>query len=81
MTGYFFDSSALSKRYHPEVGSPQVDRIFSEPDRLITVSRLTLVEIQSVFAGKVRSHAITEDDAAILRARFMRTSAAEPSKS
>lgn len=72
MTGYFFDSSALSKHYHPEVGSPQVDRIFSEPDRLIIVSRLAVVEIQSVFAGKVRSRAITEDDAAILRARFMR---------
>ena len=72
MTGYFFDSSALSKHYHPEVGSPRVDRIFSEPDRLIIISRLAVVEIQSVFAGKVRSHAITEDDAPILRARFMR---------
>ena len=72
MTGYFLDSSALSKHYHPEVGSPEVDRIFSEPDRLIVISRLAVVEIQSVFAGKLRSGAITDDDVGILRARFMR---------
>jgi hypothetical protein len=25
----FFDTSALGKRYHPEVGTPKIDRLFA----------------------------------------------------
>jgi hypothetical protein len=31
MPGYFFDSSALEKRYHPEVGTAHVEALFQNP--------------------------------------------------
>ena len=71
MAGYFFDSSALAKLYHSEIGSASVFRIFSEPGRTILVSRLTLVEIQSVFAIKVRTGVIVRSDAELLRQRMV----------
>ena len=53
-TYYFFDSSALVKRYHAEVGTAEVERIFNEAEAVLLISRLTLVEVQSAFARKVR---------------------------
>jgi hypothetical protein len=32
MPGYFFDSSALEKRYHPEVGTAYVEALFHAPN-------------------------------------------------
>jgi hypothetical protein len=37
LPAYFFDSSALAKRYHPEEGSAKVAAIFREPGRRIEV--------------------------------------------
>ncbi|MEK7409067.1 MAG: type II toxin-antitoxin system VapC family toxin [Acidobacteriota bacterium] len=71
MATYFFDSSALTKFYHQELGSAKVQSIFSEPGRRILISRLTSVEMQSVFAGKVRTHAITLAEASKLRRAFL----------
>ena len=70
MAGYFFDSSALGKRYHPEVGTAQVEAFFRLPQPARFISRLSVVELQSVFAGKVRTRAITGADLELLRARF-----------
>jgi hypothetical protein len=52
---YFFDTSALVKYYHTELGSDCVSAIFAEPDRVVRVSNLGVLEAQSVFAMKVRS--------------------------
>lgn len=71
MQQYFFDSSALAKVYHPELGTGEVLRILSEQDRTIIISRLTLVEIQSVFAVKVRTGEISREDAEMLRQRLV----------
>jgi predicted nucleic acid-binding protein len=68
---YFFDSSALAKRYHPELGTPKVLSIFAEPGREIRISKLSFIEIQSVFAMKVRSGVIGRDDAGVQRARLI----------
>ncbi len=57
MADYFFDSSALGKYYHVEVGTAEVDRLLKEPGARPFISRLNLVEVQSVFAGKVRKGA------------------------
>jgi hypothetical protein len=35
MPAYFFDTSALVKRYHIEEGSEKVDEIFNDPGGLI----------------------------------------------
>jgi len=56
LAAYFFDSSALAKLYHPEIGTPLVDQIIQSADNAIRISRLTVVEVPSVLAIKVRTH-------------------------
>ena len=53
---YFFDSSALAKAYRHEVGTAKVMAILAEPSSKFFISSLTTVEIQSVFAQKVRAN-------------------------
>ena len=63
MSGYFFDTSALVKLYHCEVGTPAVDIIASAPQTFIRISRLTAAEMISAFAIKVRTNVIDRQDA------------------
>jgi predicted nucleic acid-binding protein len=71
MPNYFFDTSALSKNYHNEVGTPRVEQLLREPSIRHFISRLSVIEIQSVFAGKVRTGVISESDFGTLRRRFL----------
>ena len=52
MKFYFFDTSALVKRYHGEIGSDNVDRIFDQNDRTIIISNITITEMISAFKRK-----------------------------
>ena len=61
MAGYFLDTSALAKRYHEELGSDYVESILNQPGSKGIVSRLSLVEMESVFAIKVRTGALDEN--------------------
>lgn len=56
MPNYFFDTSAISKNYHNEVGTPKVEQLLMEPSTRHFISRLSVIEIQSVFAGKLLSN-------------------------
>ena len=38
MTLYFFDTSALVKRYHQELGSQRVNAIFDNQDNTLIIS-------------------------------------------
>ena len=71
MARYFFDSSALAKRYHSELGTARVLSIFQEIGREVRISRLSFLEIHSVFAMKVRGGVISRSEAAVLRARLL----------
>ena len=71
MGQYFFDSSALAKRYHPEAGSSEVERLFAEPGREIRISHLSFVEIQSVCAMKVRSGFLAVEESELQRERLL----------
>lgn len=71
MSGYFLDSSAVGKLYHGEVGSGVVEELVDQADSEAYISRLTVVEIQSVFAGKVRTGEISVDDVEAVRSRFL----------
>src|SRR5882724_11575495 len=51
--------------------------IFAEPQHLIRISTLSLLEMQSVFALKVRTNVITRDIASNLRARMLLDMAAD----
>jgi len=68
---YFFDSSALAKLYQSERGSDRVEAIFREPQRRIIISRLTAVEMHSVFAGRIRMGILSATDAEALRNHFL----------
>jgi uncharacterized protein len=70
MPHYFFDTSALVKHYHTELGSLKVGQILSEPASRISIARLPLTEVPAVFAKKVRIGEIAGADFDRLRLRF-----------
>jgi predicted nucleic acid-binding protein len=70
LAGYFFDSSALVKLYHPEPGTPLVDRIVNSHVNLVRLSRLSVAEMISAFAIKARTKSINQEDARALVRRF-----------
>ncbi len=72
MAAYFFDSSALVKLYHPEAGTSAVDQIVNSTANLIRVSRLTIAELTSAFAIKVRTQSISRGDADAFLRQFRR---------
>jgi predicted nucleic acid-binding protein len=67
---YFFDTSALAKLYRREAGSDFVDRIYSESASQCVISRLTIVEMESVFALKARIGEIHQHAVIIARRRL-----------
>src|SRR4051794_8870807 len=71
MDRYFFDTSALVKHYHVEVGTPKVRAILAEPGAEQLIARLTTVEILSGFASKVRTGVLSIPDFRRLRSLFL----------
>ena len=51
------------KLNHPEAGTPAVDQIVNATGNLVRVSRLTVAELTSGFAIKVRTQSINREDA------------------
>jgi predicted nucleic acid-binding protein len=68
--GYFIDTSALAKLYHAEVGSPQMEMLVQSPDNRLIISQLSVIELQSVFAAKVRMRVIDQASLNQLRGLF-----------
>jgi hypothetical protein len=66
----FFDTSALAKLYHEEVGSVFVQQLFEVPEQVSFISRLCAIEMHSVLAGKVRIGEITAEAMELARRRF-----------
>lgn len=62
MPNYFVDTSALAKLYHKEAGSEYMDRILKEPGSRSLISRLSIVEMESVLPIKVRTGEIDQQD-------------------
>lgn len=58
----FFDTSALVKRYHQEIGTDVVDAAFEDKDAVKMISDISVIEFYSAFAKKARTGEITEDD-------------------
>jgi predicted nucleic acid-binding protein len=59
VTFYFFDTSALVKRYHLEPGSERVNAIFDDQDNILIISELALVELASALQRKRNRGEIT----------------------
>ena len=70
MAGHFFDSSALVKLYHPESGTPAVDQIVNAAENRVRISRLSVAELTSAFAIKVRTQSINREDADLFLRQF-----------
>jgi len=68
--GYFLDTSALAKLYHQEAGSQYLEWALAQPGLLVVVSRLSLVEIESVMAIKVRIGELDVASQELFRRRF-----------
>src|ERR671923_292355 len=60
MNVYFFDTSALLKRYHSELGTEIVDAAFEEKDATRIISDLSVIEFYSALIKKVRIREIPE---------------------
>ncbi len=71
MTDYFLDTSALAKHYHQEAGTDIVEQLFQHPTSSRFLSRLTTVELHSVFARRVRTRDLEDDAFGLLRQRFL----------
>jgi hypothetical protein len=71
MAGHFWDTSALVKHYHPELGTAKVDALLQTPGFQQVFSRLGVTETFSVFAGKVRAGLVTQDEFDRLCRRFL----------
>jgi predicted nucleic acid-binding protein len=70
VNAYFWDSSALVKRYVVEAGTTWVQAIAHLPARnALIVARITWVEVQSALARRQREGSLTSDQVA----RAMRT--------
>jgi len=72
MTAYFFDSSALAKRYLDEKGSAWVRQVFETPlAHTVYICELTLVELASAVARHVRAGALPKDYWRVFRPLLM----------
>lgn len=70
MKFYFFDTSALAKRYHKETGSDNVDGIFDQKDRTIVISNITITEMISAFKRKENAGEIDFETMELLVSKF-----------
>ena len=70
MPRYFFDASALVKRYHAETGTPEVQRLVAGPGAECIISRLATVEMVSGFASTVRTGVFSRAAFPRLRSQF-----------
>ncbi len=67
---FFLDTSALAKYYRRESGSDVVEQLFADPSSQRVISRLALVEMESVFALKIRTGEIDQQAALTARQRL-----------
>lgn len=70
MKFYFFDTSALIKRYHAEKGTESIDRIFSEEDIAIVISSICITEMVSAMNRKKEDKTISKNDLDAALSRF-----------
>jgi len=70
MKFYFFDTSALVKKYHSEKGTEEVDAIIGEEDRAIIISNISITEMVSALNRKKEEKIISEDDLNIALSKF-----------
>lgn len=59
---FYFDTSALAKRYSPETGSEKVDSIITNETNVIVIGNIAITEIYSALSKKYRLGEISQED-------------------
>ena len=67
----FFDTSALIKYYHDELGRQEVVDLIDNPDNHIFISRLGRIEWHSAFFRLMCMNTFTQDEFQTIRTRFL----------
>ena len=67
---FFVDTSALAKLYHKETGSDFLEHLIDQPGNRCVISRLSVVEMESVLAIKIRSGQLNNAGLEIARRRL-----------
>ena len=67
----FFDTSALIKYYHDELGRQKVVDLVDNPNNRIFISRFGLIEWHSAFFRLMRMNTFTQDEFQTIRTRFL----------
>ena len=62
MPFYYFDSTALVKRYNPERGTRAVNALLSKRGKTAIIATTTLAEFYAVLASQARQGELTRDD-------------------
>jgi uncharacterized protein len=73
VAAYFLDSSALLKRYIPEIGTTWIQNLTAKASgNTLLISRITSVEILSAIARRQREGSLTLEQSQELRTIFQR---------
>ena len=67
---YYFDTSAVVKLYHRELGTDQVEALFAQVNNAVMISELTVVELNSTVARKLRTGEINLDAYEVILKNF-----------
>ena len=62
MPFYYFDSTALVKRYNPEPGTRAVNTLLSKRGKTVLLATPTIAEFYGVLANQAKQGALTRDD-------------------
>jgi len=57
---FYFDTSALAKRYAQERGSERIDLLLAEAENIIVIGNIAVTELYSALSKKLRTHEISE---------------------
>lgn len=60
MATYFYDTSAIVKRYFAETGSQRVDNMIADSTIIHAISRLTLAEVSAAIIRRLQTAAAVE---------------------
>lgn len=70
MNAYFLDTNALVKRYHQEMGSDVIDRLFTEAEATFIISDISIIEFFSAISLKVRTSELDDKGFSSLKTLF-----------
>src|SRR3972149_5942167 len=62
MQYFYFDTSALAKRYSPERGSNTVNKLIETTDNIIIIGNIAITELYAALSKKLRTKEITLQD-------------------